>query len=83
MKCHPAVAPGWPILTMTIELHVRSIKRHLTNAQSTIDRDKQKLEMQFARMFFERLRYEYSKLPDAQVKAVHPEAYHLLQSGLR
>jgi hypothetical protein len=68
---------------MTIELHVRSIKRHLANAQGTVNRDKQKLEMQFARMFFEQLRHECSKLPSTQVEVAHPEAHHLLQRGLR
>jgi hypothetical protein len=70
-------------MSTTIELHVRSIERHLTNARATVDRDKQKLEMQFARMLFEQLRHECSKLPDTQVRAAHPEAYNLLQSGLR
>jgi hypothetical protein len=40
----------------------------LENAEQTVDRDKQRLEMQFARMFLERLRQECAKSPEVEIR---------------
>jgi hypothetical protein len=67
---------------MTIKACVASIRQHLDTAGETVDRETKALEQKFARMFLERLRLECAGLTEEELKASHPDAYHLLAHGL-
>ena len=67
---------------MKINTCVSSIRRHLDNADETVDRETKALEQKFARMFLERLRLECAGLADDELMAHYPDAYHLLKRGL-
>ena len=67
---------------MEIKTCVTSIRRHLDNADETVDRETKALEQKFARMFLERLHLECAGLTDDELGAHYPDAYHLLKRGL-
>jgi hypothetical protein len=67
---------------MSIGKFVAAIERHLQNADWTVDSEKKRLEIAFARMLLIRLRYECAKIPVAQMAREHPEALDLLAQGL-
>jgi hypothetical protein len=67
---------------MSIEKFVAAIEQHLQNADCSVDSEKKKLEITFARMLLVRLRYECAKSPVTQIARDHPEALDLLAQGL-
>jgi hypothetical protein len=67
---------------MSIGKFVAAIERHLQNADCTVDSEKKRLEIVFARMLLIRLRHECAKIPVAQMAREHPEALDLLAQGL-
>jgi hypothetical protein len=67
---------------MSIGKFVAATKRHLQNADCTVDSEKKKLEIMFARMHLVRLRNECAKIPEAEIAREHPEALDLLAQGL-
>lgn len=70
------------MVVMSIQKFVAAIERHLQNADCTVDSEKKKLEIAFARMLLVRLRYECAKIPTAEMAREHPEALDLLAQGL-
>jgi hypothetical protein len=67
---------------MSIGRLVAAIERHLQNAECTVDSDKKKLEVTFARMLLVRLQYECAKVPELEMARDYPEARDLLAHGL-
>jgi hypothetical protein len=52
---------------MPFEKYVAGIERHLENADCTVDAEKKKLELTFARMLLARLRHECAQVPEAEM----------------
>ena len=69
-------------MRLALLIFAAAIERHLRNADCTVDSEKKKLEIAFARLLLVRLRYACAKIPAAEMAREHSEALDLLAQGL-